>query len=281
MLFQMPCKQQNEPFLKKIERWLGQNNFQAEHFGLFTYTWNHAILDIITRVLTMKKGQAMAEPDFQKNVEDHIEYVKEVYGERVEAFLDMIDARTATHEERVLAGVGFNLIRWRDKLYPILARLTMGHGLGEACKLHKFSQGTLWHYRKQYKDTLDTLIKDCLDDGFSVLEEEARRRAVDGVKTYVISAGKLVLDPKTGEPITEQKYSDNVLMFLMRSKKPEIYGERRSVDLSGSVNVQGAGETLLEKLAPIFAGLDELLDNEVDDEGSEETGVSEEPEEPA
>lgn len=221
----------------------------------------------------------MAAPDFQKNLEDHIQYVKDVYGERVEEFLDMIDARTATHEERVLAGVGFNLLRWRDKLYPILARLVMGHGLGEACKLHSFSQGTLWHYRKAYKDTLDSLIRDCLEDGFSVLEEEARRRAVDGVKTYLVSGGRVVLDPSTGEPITEQKYSDQILMFLMRSKKPEVYGERRSVDLSGSVNVQGAGETLLEKLAPIFAGIDELLDNEVNNEGSEETGIPQESEE--
>src|SRR5690349_19315445 len=41
------------------------------------------------------------------------------------------------------------------------------------------------------------------------LEDEARRRAVEGVAEPLVSAGKLVRDD-TGQPVTVQRYSDNL-----------------------------------------------------------------------
>src|SRR5215470_12552834 len=49
------------------------------------------------------------------------------------------------------------------------------------------------------------------------LENEARRRAVEGVPEPLVSAGKLVRDDD-GKPIMVRRYSDNLLQALMRAR---------------------------------------------------------------
>ena len=51
------------------------------------------------------------------------------------------------------------------------------------------------------------------------LENEARRRAVEGVPEPLVSAGKLVRDDD-GQPIMVRRYSDNLLQALMRARRP-------------------------------------------------------------
>jgi hypothetical protein len=51
------------------------------------------------------------------------------------------------------------------------------------------------------------------------LEDEARRRALEGVPEPLVSAGKLVRDDE-GQPITVQRYSDNLLLALIRAHRP-------------------------------------------------------------
>ena len=51
------------------------------------------------------------------------------------------------------------------------------------------------------------------------LEDEARRRAVEGVSEPLVSAGKLVRDDD-GQPITVQRYSDKILLALMNARRP-------------------------------------------------------------
>ena len=50
------------------------------------------------------------------------------------------------------------------------------------------------------------------------LEEEARRRAVEGVAEPLVSAGKLVRGDD-GKPITVQRYSDNLLLALLKTRR--------------------------------------------------------------
>ncbi len=61
--------------------------------------------------------------------------------------------------------------------------------------------------------------------GVSTLEDEAIRRARDGVPTPVFFGGKQVA--------TVRRYSDRLLMFLLKAHKPEIYGERRLLPAAG------------------------------------------------
>ena len=51
------------------------------------------------------------------------------------------------------------------------------------------------------------------------LEDEARRRAVEGVPEPLVSAGKLVRDDN-GQPIAIRRYSDNLLIALLRAHRP-------------------------------------------------------------
>jgi hypothetical protein len=51
------------------------------------------------------------------------------------------------------------------------------------------------------------------------LEDEARRRAVEGIPEPLVSAGKLVRDDD-GQPITVRRYSDNVLIALLKARRP-------------------------------------------------------------
>jgi hypothetical protein len=59
------------------------------------------------------------------------------------------------------------------------------------------------------------------------LEAEAYRRAHDGVVKPVVSAGKHVTD--------ERVFSDSLLQFLLKGRRPERYRERMDVQHGGSV----------------------------------------------
>ena len=50
------------------------------------------------------------------------------------------------------------------------------------------------------------------------LEEEARRRAIEGVAQPLVSAGKLVRGDD-GQPITVRHYSDNLLLGLLKARR--------------------------------------------------------------
>ncbi len=51
------------------------------------------------------------------------------------------------------------------------------------------------------------------------LEDEARRRAVEGIEEPLVSAGKLVRDDH-GQPIWVRRYSDNLLLGLLKARRP-------------------------------------------------------------
>lgn len=57
------------------------------------------------------------------------------------------------------------------------------------------------------------------------LEQEARRRAIEGVPQPVFYKGR-----KVG---TIQKYSNNLLMFLLKGARPEKYRERVTQEITG------------------------------------------------
>jgi hypothetical protein len=88
---------------------------------------------------------------------------------------------------------------------------------------------------------------DALDAAADRLEEEARRRAHDGVDEPVIyqgepcgswvdAAGNVVSKDTPSArlvPLTVKKYSDGLLMFLLKACRPEKYRERQDVALTG------------------------------------------------
>lgn len=71
-------------------------------------------------------------------------------------------------------------------------------------------------YKKIFEGLSDIIVGD--------LEEAAQTRAIEGVAKDVYFQGTVV-----GQ---EQQYSDTLLMFLLKAKRPEIYRERTSIDLN-------------------------------------------------
>jgi hypothetical protein len=66
------------------------------------------------------------------------------------------------------------------------------------------------------------------EEAAQTLEDEAIRRAHDGVLEPKFWKGKLVGAVRV--------YSDALLMFMLRGARPERYRERSAVDISGSGN---------------------------------------------
>ena len=75
---------------------------------------------------------------------------------------------------------------------------------------------------KRFREEWD----DALGEATDLLEEEARRRAVEGLVRYKFHQGAPVLHPETHEPYYELEYSDTLLIFLLKAHRPEMFRER-------------------------------------------------------
>lgn len=65
-----------------------------------------------------------------------------------------------------------------------------------------------------------------------LLEQEARRRAVVGVREPYVHGGKVVTD-SNGEPLIRTTYSDTLLIFLLNGGRPDKYRYRGTIDHQG------------------------------------------------
>jgi hypothetical protein len=69
----------------------------------------------------------------------------------------------------------------------------------------------------------DSAFADAWDEAEEIaadgLEDEARRRAVEGVPEPVVSGGKLIRDD-AGQPVLIRRYSDPLLLALLRAHRP-------------------------------------------------------------
>ena len=83
------------------------------------------------------------------------------------------------------------------------------------------------------------------------LEEEARRRAVEGFDEPLVSAGKLVCD-EDGNPVMLRRYSDTLLLALLKAHRPQKF-DRRAPATNNVLIAGNAGRDiramLLAKLA--------------------------------
>ena len=73
------------------------------------------------------------------------------------------------------------------------------------------------------------------EQAVEMLEKEARRRAVEGLKKKNSIKRKPIIDPETGEQYVEHEYSDSLLIFLLKGARPEKYRDRH--EIRANVNV--------------------------------------------
>lgn len=87
------------------------------------------------------------------------------------------------------------------------------------CKIFGVNPTTMRRHRKKDSD-FDAKVKEALEDGYDGFEAEAIRRGVQGIKEPVFFQGMEV-----GE-VT--KYSDNLLMLLLKGRKSKVYGNKNT-----------------------------------------------------
>jgi hypothetical protein len=107
-----------------------------------------------------------------------------------------------------------------------LARLAQGWSVTDAAHGVGIVQRTAYNHREpnqpEYNAEFAAAWDAALEAGSDVLEDEARRRAVDGVtqEKPIFHRGAEV------GSIVQTEYSDTLLIFLLKARRPEKYRER-------------------------------------------------------
>lgn len=94
----------------------------------------------------------------------------------------------------------------------------------KACEAINVSRVQVYHERRRNEEFAEAWDA-AREAGLDALEEEARRRALDGVTEDVYYQGTVV-----GQKIN---YSDTLLMFLLNGGRPEVYRNRHEVTGAG------------------------------------------------
>ena len=110
--------------------------------------------------------------------------------------------------------------------------------IAAACRAAKISRVSVWERRKNDSD-FKARFEDSLSAGALLLEEEAVRRAREGVRRIKFNpkTNKPYEDPATGQPYVEHEYSDNLLLALLRRHFPQ-YRDKADAEVHVTTNVQ-------------------------------------------
>jgi hypothetical protein len=103
-----------------------------------------------------------------------------------------------------------------------------------ACEAAHIERSTAYRLRSSDVD-FAAEWEQAQEQAADLLEQEARRRAHDGWDEPVF--GSLGQGQGSGEIGTVRKYSDTLLIFLLKGVRPEKYRERADVKHSGHIDV--------------------------------------------
>lgn len=106
---------------------------------------------------------------------------------------------------------------------------------------------SLIHYWCEHDEQFNMQYNSAKEDVNDAIRAEIFRRGIEGEERFVTSMGKVVYHE--GKPLTIREKSDTLLIFHAKARMPEEYRDRQSVEHSGSVDVTGLKDMLLQKLA--------------------------------
>jgi hypothetical protein len=98
------------------------------------------------------------------------------------------------------------------------------------------------------------------EEACELLEEEARHRAVEGTEEPIVYQGEITtkrdsLGRATKRPQTIRRYSDTLLIFLMKGAMPEKYKDRVEQRIQVSVDIASRLAAARQRLQQPNAGL--------------------------
>lgn len=100
-----------------------------------------------------------------------------------------------------------------------------------ACRIAGVSRATVYRHREE-DEAFAALWADAEADAGDVLEAEAVRRAVVGTERPVFQGGV--------EVGRIREFSDRMLELLLKARKPEKFGDKKQLELGGSVGLHFA-----------------------------------------
>lgn len=110
-----------------------------------------------------------------------------------------------------------------------------GGNVRRACQLIGLTRGAVYDHRKRDPDFAEE-FEDTIEAAIDDMEQEARRRAMEGVEKPVYQNGTLV-----GHI---QQYSDTLMIFLLKAYRPDKFRDRMDMttSLTGTLdmNIQQA-----------------------------------------
>ena len=115
-------------------------------------------------------------------------------------------------------------VRRRTKAAFLVALQGNGGNITTAAEKATVDRVTIHNWRKTDEE-FGAAVTRTIDESSDILEAEAIRRAVDGTLKPVYHRGKQVGSVR--------EYSDGLLMFLLRGRRPEVYKDRVANEHSG------------------------------------------------
>jgi hypothetical protein len=131
-------------------------------------------------------------------------------------------------------------MKWRK---PFLAALAESPNVAAACRTAKVSRETAYLHKRTDPE-FAAAWQSALDISTDDLVGEMYRRAVHGVERPVYQQGKLCG--------TERHYSDALAIFLAKTHRPGVYGDRLKLDAK---IIQPDAESVRSELATVIAAL--------------------------
>ena len=120
-----------------------------------------------------------------------------------------------------------------------LAALAETASVTRACEAAKFPRQCAYDWRRDDAD-FAAAWDEAVERGTDALEDEAVRRAKDGVAKPVYYHGNRV--------DTVRDPSDPLLMFLLKARRPEVY--RDQVQITGKLSLEALVNQSLQSLEP-------------------------------
>jgi hypothetical protein len=121
-------------------------------------------------------------------------------------------------------GAGVTRARQRDMAGArrrFLDHLARTGNVSAAARAAGYSRHTLYAWRRQDAEFAETW-NDAVIEAVDALEQEARRRAVEGIEQPLVHGGKFVRH-EDGSIATIRQYSDRLLEFLLKALRPERF----------------------------------------------------------
>ena len=129
-------------------------------------------------------------------------------------------------------------LHWR---FSFLQTLRETGNVSAAARHVGKSRAAVYRARKQ-DDAFAADWDDALEEAADWLELEALRRAVDGTEEGRYFQGEMIG--------TITRYSDSLLMFLLKARRPQLYGGlRQTTSGDGAKNIERLRDELETKMA--------------------------------